>query len=101
MSDRPEIRAAVLRRDHVCVLSLVDHGHQCRDKWGEPHDPNDIGKLTLEHVRTDPGGMRRDDELHCVAMCHEGNVMHAGSTTENRARLNAYLLGVSHGQRHE
>ena len=96
MPDRvlPETRAAVFRRDGQCLLFVIDASHVCRDQWGEPHAPDDMGKLTIEHVRTDPGGMRRSDQWHLVAMCHHGNVNHAGSTTEARALLNAYLAGA-------
>ena len=38
--------------------------------------------------------MRRDEPGWCVAMCHSGNVYHAGSTTEARRMINIYLLGV-------
>ena len=95
MSVLPEVRAAVLRRDRRCLAEMLDQSHECRDLWGDPHRSDDMGKLTIEHVRTDPGGMRRDDAGHLVAMCHHGNtVLHWGSSTENRALLNAYLAGA-------
>ncbi len=97
MTDRvlPEVHAAVMRRDKVCILALLDKTHGvCRDRWGEPHNPTDMGKLTLEHVRDEPGGRRRSDEGHMVAMCGWANDQHAGSTTENRALLKAYLFGT-------
>ena len=88
--------AYVLDRDRQCLAFLLDKLHNCRDKWGELQLPGDRTQLTVEHVRTDPGGARRDDEHHLVAMCHHGNtVEHWGSSTENRALLNAYLLGVT------
>ena len=59
MTDRvlPEVHAAVMRRDRQCILALLDKAHGiCRDRWGEPLAPSVMGKLTLEHVREDPGG---------------------------------------------
>jgi hypothetical protein len=88
------LREAVIRRDRACLLWLLDATHQCRDQWGEPHQPTALDRLTLEHVREHPGGQRRDSEGWCVAMCHVGNIEHAGSTTETRRRLNDYLLGI-------
>jgi hypothetical protein len=103
MSERvlPEVAAAVLRRDRQCLAAMLDRSHwPCRDKWGETHAADDMGKLTIEHVRTDPGGARRSDELHLVALCHHANAVdHWGSSTDNRALLNAYLQGVRHAGR--
>ena len=88
------IRAFVIHRDGRCVIALLDKSHICRDKWGTEHGADASELLTIEHVRTDPGGARRDDPLHLVAMCWRGNVDdHWGSSTENRALLNAYLAG--------
>ena len=92
--NRSDLRALVIARDGGCILALIDRGHSCRDQWGEPHRPDQLDKLTLEHVREHPGGMRRDEPGWCVAMCHSGNVYHAGSTTEARRMINIYLLGV-------
>lgn len=89
-----ELRVRVIVRDGACILSLLDRSHSCRDQWGDPHRPDDIAKLTLEHVREHPGGMRRDDPGWCVAMCAEANIEHAGSATEARRLINAYLRGV-------
>lgn len=89
-----ELRRAVIARDGACIIALiVDKSHVCRDQWGEPHRSDDTARLTLEHVREQPGGMRRDDPGWCVAMCYAANIEHAGSTTEARARINAYLAG--------
>jgi len=97
-TNRSELRALVIARDGGCILALLyPRFHQCRDRWGEPHLPDDLRKLTLEHVREHPGGMRRDDPGWCVAMCATANTEHAGSTTEPRRLINAYLAGVRAG----
>lgn len=97
---RAELRAFVIARDGACLASLLDRTHQeCRDRWGDPHRPDDLRRLTLEHVREHPGGMRRDEPGWCVTLCHEANaVEHWGSTSEHRALLNAYLRGVRAAQ---
>ena len=82
-----------MRRDAMCIAALLDRSHQCQDKWGESHLPSEMGKLTLEHVRTDPGGKRRHDAGHLLALCARSNDQHWSSSTENRALLNAYLAG--------
>ena len=84
----------VIARDKRCALDIVCRGHNCRDCWGDPHPPDDVAKLSIEHVREHPGGMRRDDPGWLVAMCAEANIEHAGSTTEARRLLNAYLAGI-------
>lgn len=94
----PETRNAVMERDRQCLAALLDLSHMCRNQWGDRHSPYDVSWLTIEHVRTDPGGKRRHDALHLVAMCHEANVLHWGSSTENRALINAYLWGVRAAQ---
>ena len=92
---RSELRRMVIARDQGCILALVaNRSHQCRDQWGDPHQPDQLDKLTLEHVREHPGGMRRDEPGWCVAMCAEANIEHRGSTTEARRLINAYLAGV-------
>jgi len=76
----------------MCLAAKLDKSHTCRDQWTEPAPGM---ALTIEHVRTDPGGARRDDPAHLVVLCYHANVVqHWGSSTENRALLNAYLLGT-------
>lgn len=87
--------ALVIQRDRQCIAALLDNSHECADRWGTKHHAADPDKLTVEHVREHPGGMRRDDEGWLVAMCHSGNVVeHWGSSTENRRMLNIYLRGI-------
>lgn len=73
----------IVDRDRVCVAyaapRAVLDGHECRDAWGMPHAPHDLGKLELAHVpeSTEANALGRkapDDELHTVAECHGANV---------------------------
>lgn len=96
----PGIRAFVIFRDGVCIAALLDRSHQCRDAWGEPHDPRDLSKLTLEHVKDEPMMGRRapSDEAHMVAMCHGGNAVELWGSA-NRDLCRAYLVGVCRSDR--
>jgi hypothetical protein len=69
-------RAAVYARDKVCFLYRLDSDHICRDPWGNPHAPDDLVKLTLDHVKDSLmlGRKAPNDRLHLVAMCWRGNV---------------------------
>lgn len=72
----PELHAAVLTRDRECVLWKRDPSHACRDQWGNPHRPDDLARLSLEHVKDEPRmGKRGPSDLrHLVAMCHAANI---------------------------
>jgi hypothetical protein len=89
------LRDAVLQRDQCCVLLRLDPEHFCRDVWGEYHDPRDLSKLTIEHVKTEPmmGRKAPDDLGHLVAMCGYANV--AVPSRETRNQIRAYLHGVA------
>jgi hypothetical protein len=68
----------ILNRDKVCFIYRIDKSHQCRDKWGTPHFPDDRRYLTVDHVWLTPGGKKGkrapDRKENMVAMCHTGNV---------------------------
>lgn len=87
------VRRYVLERDRRCFAQIVDAGHECRDRWGEPHRPTDLDKLTIEHVRDAAGGSRFDDPEHLVAMCHAANA-HDHWGAAHRAECRLYLAGV-------
>lgn len=87
-----ELRANVLFRDGRCVASLLDGHHICADRWGEEHRPDDLDRLTLEHVREHPGGMRRDEPGWCLTLCFAANMAHWSSANPVAAR--SYLAGV-------
>jgi len=87
----PEVRAQVMRRDGYCFLYRLDRYHECRNVWGDPHDPRDWSKLTLDHVKDRPMLGRRapSDVHHLVAMCWAGNV--GVPSREVREAERAYL----------
>lgn len=73
----PEIHAAVLDRDKVCFMYRLDSTHQCRDRFGNPHRPDDRRLLTVDGVKRHPRlGVRADHRYvwFLVAMCgYENN----------------------------
>ena len=91
---RSELRAIVINRDGACLLALLDPTHLCEDQWGQGHSPYDLSRLTLEHVREHPGGMRRDDPGWCVALCHRANVEHTATRAQYRAQVLRYLSDI-------
>lgn len=70
-------RAAVIVRDRVCFLTRLGP-HECRDRWGMPHAPDDYAKMTCDHVSRWPGGMKGKRPEHkrewLVLMCWGANV---------------------------
>lgn len=66
----------IFDRDRGCVASEL-RWHECRDRFGRPHDPHDLRKLELAHVpargENALGKRAPDDELHGVAECHAAN----------------------------
>jgi len=71
----PEVRGAVLLRDGGCLLARLEPAHVCRDAWGNHHDPADLSKLSLEHVKDQLRMGRRgaSDPAHLVALCYAAN----------------------------
>lgn len=71
-----ELRLFVFRRDRICLGWTFDPTHVCTDKWARPHPPDRIWVMTLEHVPRvhDHIEGRRDNERHCVTLCHGLNV---------------------------
>lgn len=90
-----ELREAVLRRDQCCILLRLDPQHRCRTVWGEYHDPRDLDKLTIEHVKTEPmmGKRAPDDLAHLVALCGYANV--AVPSRPTRDAMRDYLRSVA------
>lgn len=90
----PEVRERVLRRDGRCFLA-DEPGHVCRDLWGTPHAPDDLDRLSLEHVKTELAYGRRapSDERHLLALCAFANV--SVPSKAQRARMRAYLAEVA------
>ena len=90
-----ELRRAVLQRDQCCILLRLDPDHRCRDRWGEYHDPRDLDKLTIEHVKTERmmGKKAPTDLAHLVAMCAYANV--AVPSRATRDAIRQYLREVT------
>ena len=86
----PELRESILQRDGRCFLA-DDEGHVCRDLWGQEHAPDDLSKLTLEHVKDELTAGRRapSDERHMLALCATANFRVPSKAV--RARMRAYL----------
>lgn len=68
----PEQAQATFARDKACVLWLMDSGHSCRDRFGVPHAPDDMRRMTIEHVKEHSAMGVRGKLL--VTMCGSGNV---------------------------
>lgn len=92
-----DLRARVILRDEICVISLVDRTHECRDVYGQAHLAADLSRLTLGHVRRAPGGSRFDLPTDCIAQCGQSNDRHAESANAGGVRI--YLAGVRAGMR--
>lgn len=92
----PEMREQILDRDGACLLWKMDNDHQCRDTFGNPHAPNDRGRLTLEHVHDGYGLMGRrapSDARHLLALCGGSNT--GVPSKADRAAFRAYLERVN------
>lgn len=87
----PSLHAAVLRRDRGCVLAHLESAHECRDVWGVPHRSDDLAKLSIEHVKSEPMMGRRapSDLQHLVALCYAANV--GVPSKEQREQFREYL----------
>lgn len=89
------IRWAVILRDRMCILAKLGVAHECRDRWGNAHEPTDLRRLTLEHVHDGYGqmGLRApSDPKHMVALCWSENV--GVPSKRNRALMREYLSGI-------
>lgn len=92
----PELHAAVMARDGRCVLFDLDPTHVCKDRWDQPHMPNALHLLTVEHVHPGYGqmGKRALSTMHTmVAMCWAGNV--GVPSKVQRAQIREYLAKVN------
>lgn len=85
----------MLSRDRMCVLAALEPGHVCRDMWGNRHDPGELRKLSLEHVKSElrmgVRGPSTPDSM--VALCMAANLR--PPTKAQRALLREYLAEVS------
>jgi hypothetical protein len=101
----PAVHAAVLVRDMRlaggCVPAFLDPNHGCRDRWGNPHAPDRLDILTLDHVQEGYGRMgkrasSRPENL--VSACYFAHL--GGWNTANRPLLREYLVRASRDPDH-
>ena len=76
-SDEDKVTAAQVEatfaRDKACVLWIMDPGgHECRDRFGNRHRPDDIRRMSIEHIKESLMAGKRGKLL--VTMCGAGNV---------------------------
>ena len=85
------LRWEVFSRDGGCILAKLQPGHQCRDRWGQPHAPNNFDVLSIEHIKLELGMSvpRIHDLQHCVTLCAFTNGK--PPSKEERALMRAYL----------
>ena len=90
----PELVAALHARDRGCVLARIDPDHGCRDAWGMPHAPTDLGRLTVDHVKTElrMGKRAPSDLAHTLLLCAAANV--GVPSKSERVAMRAYLASV-------
>lgn len=91
-----ETRRFVLRRDGQCVAHVIDERHVCRDQWGVPHRSDELGKMTLDHVKDAPrmGKRAPSDAAHLVTLCWGAHIR-SGWATSHRPELREYLKEVT------
>lgn len=89
-----DTRREVLERDKGCVLAFLEPGHVCRDQWQRIHEPEDLGKLTVEHVKDEIGMAKRapSDPAHMVALDFAANIR--PPTKAQRGLFRAYLASL-------
>ena len=89
-----EDRADVFSRDKGCVLFWMEPGHECRDRFGNRHSPDDFGRLTLEHVKRDLRAGKRAESTpdRMVTLCGSANARPPSRV--QRALFREYLEGV-------
>ena len=94
-----DTRREVLLRDLYllggCVAAKYDPDHSCRDQWGTPHRPDDLDKLTLDHVHQGYGMMGRrapSDPAHLISACYSAHLGGWTTRKDNRALIR-WILG--------
>lgn len=103
------LRTYVLWRDGMCVaaaarlfpnrwpmLAPYAPPDACRDQWGHEHEPGDLSRLTLDHVREAPQmgtyrGAAPDDRDHLWAICWHHHLGGWATRSEVREAARAYI----------
>jgi len=91
----PTIRAEIMLRDKECVLAKIEPGHVCRDIWGDVHAPDNLARLSLEHVKMNGSMMGKrapstPDSM--LALCGWANVR--VPSRSQREAMRAYLRAL-------
>jgi hypothetical protein len=96
----PALHRSVVRRDGGCFIAKFDDRHECRDRWGTPHDPLKLALLTVDHFWWVVGGVKGkrapSRREHLVAMCHAANVGAPSKDVRQRERDYARMLYPTH-----
>lgn len=80
--------AAALTRWGGCILVKIEPGHECRDKWGRVHRPDQFELLEMDHLKMEARMGKRGDII--VPMCSAGN--HRPPTLAQRIAMRALVL---------
>lgn len=75
--------AVALLRWGGCILVRVEPGHECHDKWGTPHRPDQFELLEMDHLKMVARMGKRGEVI--VPMCSAGN--HRPPTKEQRMAI--------------
>ena len=73
----PELMEALWRRDKGCVLYQIEPGHECKDRWNNPHAYDRRDLITPEHFWEDyavKGKRAPSDLAHTVLLCASVNI---------------------------
>jgi hypothetical protein len=103
----PDLHRKIVQRDG-CLMARFDRSHQCRDRWGNPHGPWDLDKLTVEHVWMDSeklpghfyaakGKKAPNSEFTLVGLC---GALNGGSTQTPTAAFRVYAREYLIAKRH-
>jgi hypothetical protein len=79
----PEQVAEALAKWGGCILVRIEPEHECADKWGNPHRPDQLDLLEMDHLKMIARMGKRGEVI--VPMCSAGN--HRPPTAEQRRAM--------------
>lgn len=83
-----DVHRHIINRDRMCIGILLRQlfpemgvpWHQCRNTYGDPHEPTDLLQLTVDHFHHHAGGTKgkraESDPEHGTAACGDLNGNH-------------------------